>query len=239
MCKFKSGIAIKASDSEVAVRVLPLNDSHTDIRKVLHIREENLGVSRYSTPVELVPTRLDFEDRSCWEFVFDASRPDWWVDGMTDQCIDQLLKAAKSDFEAMMGGQEYEGQLDLGRLTSIPVGFNPTVGGTLHLGGLTSVPKGFSPKVGENLRLGGVTRISDGFSPTVGGCLCLDRLVHIPDGFNPTIGKSLWLTSLVKIPDGFSPNVGGNIWMEKVTSVPDSVRKNVKGQVLFHIQTPY
>jgi len=171
----------------VAVRVLPLNDSHTDIRKALHIREENLGVSRYSTPVELFPTRLDFEDRSCWEFIFDADRPDWWVDGMTDQCIDQLLKAAKSDFEAMMGGQEYEGKLSLGRLTSIPIGFNPTVGGTLQLCGLTSVPNGFNPTVGKSLWLTSLVKIPDGFSPNVGGNLWMDKVTSVPDSVRKNV----------------------------------------------------
>ena len=147
MCQFKSGIAIQVSESEVDVRVLPLNDSHTYIREKHHISEDNLGLSRYSTPVELIPTRLDFEDRSCWELVFDAGKPDWWVDCMTDQCIDQLLKAAKSDIEAVIGGQTYEKGLYLESLTSIPDGFNPTVGGDLYLDNLTSIPDGVSKNV--------------------------------------------------------------------------------------------
>ena len=140
MCQFKSGIAIQGSKSKVDVRVLPLNDNHTDIREKHHISEDNLGLSRYSTPVELVPTRLDFEDKSCWALVFDAGKPDWWVDRMTDQCIDQLLKAAKSDIEAVIGGQTYEKGLYLESLTSIPDGFNPTVGRSLYLYSLTSIP---------------------------------------------------------------------------------------------------
>ena len=42
----------------------------------------------------------------------------------------------------------------MGSLTSIPDGFNPTVGGGLYLGSLTSIPDGFNPTVGGNLYLG-------------------------------------------------------------------------------------
>ncbi|MFA7658807.1 MAG: hypothetical protein WCY19_05180, partial [Candidatus Gastranaerophilaceae bacterium] len=43
--------------------------------------------------------------------------------------------------------------LDLSSLTSIPKGFNPTVGGYLDLSSLTSIPKGFNPTVGGYLYL--------------------------------------------------------------------------------------
>ena len=58
-------------------------------------------------------------------------------------------------------------------LTSIPEGFNPTVGGDLDLRSLTSIPEGFNPTVGGNLYLGGLTSIPEGFNPTVGGDLDL------------------------------------------------------------------
>ena len=49
---------------------------------------------------------------------------------------------------------EIEGDLYLNSLTSIPKGFNPTVGGDLYLNSLTSIPEGFNPKVGGYLYLG-------------------------------------------------------------------------------------
>ena len=211
MCQFKSGIAVRISESEVEVRTSPLEDSHTNIREKCNIRENTFGLSRYSTPVELIPTKLDFEDNSCWELVFDDNKPDWWAEGMHDQCIDQLLKAAKEDFDALMSGKEYPGSLDLDSLKSIPSGFNPTVGGSLYLDGLTSIPSGFNP--------------------TVGGYLVLNHLTSIPDGFNPTVGGNLYLRGLTSIPSGFNPTVGGNLWLDRLTSIPDSVRKNVKGKV--------
>jgi len=231
MCQFKSGIAVRISESEVEVRTSPLEDSHTKIREKFLIREDNFCLSRYNTPVELLPTKLDFEDKSCWELVFDAGQPDWWEDGMTEKATIQLLKAAKEDFDALMSGKEYLGSFDLNRLTSIPSGFNPTVGGNLCLDSLTSIPSGFNPTVGGDLYLDGLTIIPDGFNPTVGRSLYLRGLTIIPDGFNPTVGGSLWLRNLTSLPSGFNPTVGGNLWLEGLKSIPDSVQKNVKGKV--------
>ena len=93
---------------------------------------------------------------------------------------------------------EYGGSLHLSGLTSIPDGFNPTVGGWLDLRGLTSIPDGFNPTVGGWLDLSGLTSIPDGFNPTVGGSLHLSGLTSIPDGFNPTVGGSLDLRGLTR-----------------------------------------
>ncbi len=51
------------------------------------------------------------------------------------------------------GEEIIEGSLDLESLTSIPEGFNPTVGGFLDLRSLTSIPEGFNPTVGGSLYL--------------------------------------------------------------------------------------
>ena len=67
------------------------------------------------------------------------------------------------------GKTKIEGYLNLGSLTSIPDGFNPTVGWSLNLESLTSIPDGFAPTVGGNLHLDSLTSIPDGFAPTVGG----------------------------------------------------------------------
>ena len=104
------------------------------------------------------------------------------------------------------GIDEYKGSLYLRSLTSIPEGFNPTVGGSLYLRSLTSIPEGFNPTVGGYLDLRSLTSISDGFNPTVGGSLYLSSLTSIPDGFNPTVGGDLDLESLTSIPDGFNKN---------------------------------
>ena len=53
--------------------------------------------------------------------------------------------------------QEVKGSLYLRSLTSIPEGFNPTVGGHLDLRSLTSIPEGFNPTVGGSLYLESLT----------------------------------------------------------------------------------
>jgi hypothetical protein len=231
MCKFKSGIAVRINESEVSVMVLDGLDNHSSIREKCNIKEADLGLSRYSIPVELIPTKLDFDDRSCWEFVFDADKPDWWTDGMTEQCFDQLLTAAKADFEAMMNGQKRERDLNLSNLTSIPEGFNPTVRGSLWLDKLTSIPEGFNPIVGLSLILDNLTSIPKGFNPTVRGNLWLNRLTSIPEGFNPTVGGALLLDGLTSISEGFNPTVGENLYLMGCTSIPEELKKNVKGNI--------
>ena len=71
------------------------------------------------------------------------------------------------------GKEEIKGNLYLISLTSIPEGFNPTVGGDLYLSSLTSIPEGFNPTVGGDLDLISLTSIPEGFNPTVGGYLYL------------------------------------------------------------------
>jgi hypothetical protein len=118
------------------------------------------------------------------------------------------------------------GFLDLRNLTSIPDGFNPTVGSSLYLCNLTSIPDGFNPTVGSSLDLRNLTSIPDGFNPTVGSSLYLCNLTSIPDGFNPTVGSYLDLRNLTSIPDGFNPTVGGSLDLCNLTSIPDGFRES-------------
>jgi len=71
------------------------------------------------------------------------------------------------------GAEKISGHLNLRSLTTIPDGFNPTVGGDLYLRSLTTIPDGFNPTVGGDLYLSSLTTIPDGFNPTVGGDLYL------------------------------------------------------------------
>ena len=88
-----------------------------------------------------------------------------------DFCSEHNISSAQYS-----GEEKIEGSLDLRGLTSIPEGFNPTVGGSLDLSGLTSIPEGFNPTVGGSLDLRGLTSIPEGFNPTVGGSLYLRGL---------------------------------------------------------------
>ena len=108
----------------------------------------------------------------------------------------QFCKNHKITKNQFKGIDEIKGSLDLSNLTSIPQGFNPTVGRNLYLYNLTSIPQGFNPTVGGNLDLNGLTSIPQGFNPTVGGNLYLYNLTSIPQGFNPTVGRDLDLSNL-------------------------------------------
>jgi len=109
------------------------------------------------------------------------------------QTIKDFCKQIDITEKQFSGKEKISGYLDLRGLTSIPQGFNPTVGGYLDLSGLTSIPQGFNPTVGGSLYLRGLTSIPQGFNPTVGGSLYLRGLTSIPQGFNPTVGGSLYL----------------------------------------------
>jgi hypothetical protein len=127
------------------------------------------------------------------------------------------------------GIDKIEGYLDLRNLTSIPEGFNPTVGGSLDLRSLTSIPEGFNPTVEGSLYLSSLTSIPEGFNPTVGGDLDLRKLTSIPEGFNPTVGGSLDLECLTSIPEGFNPTVGGYLYLYSLTSIPEGFNPTVGG----------
>ena len=112
------------------------------------------------------------------------------------------------------GRKEVIGDLYLRSVTSIPSGFNPTVGGSLDLRSVTSIPSGFNPTVGGYLDLSSATSIPSGFNPTVGGSLYLSSATSIPSGFNPTVGGNLDLRSVTSIPSGFNPTVGGGLYWD-------------------------
>jgi len=181
MCQFKSGV-IKRSGYDVIVHTLPFEDSHFMIREHFNIGDKGLDKLFYES-VELIPTQLNFEDKSYWKLEFDdiSGNPFWWNDKINETVITQLLQAAKADFDAIMSGQVRKGDLYLCSLTSIPDNFNPIVTGHLDLNGLSSVPQGFSPQVGGSLYLSGLHSVPEGFKPTVGKSLFLHGMSSVPD----------------------------------------------------------
>ena len=141
--------------------------------------------------------------------------------------MENFCKKHNLTVEQFLGAEKIKDPLDLRNLTSIPDGFNPTVGGSLNLGSLTSIPDGFNPTVGGYLDLRNLTSIPDGFNPTVGGYLYLESLTSIPEGFNPTVGGYLDLRNLTSIPEGFNPTVGGPLDLRNLTSIPEGFNPTV------------
>jgi hypothetical protein len=155
----------------------------------------------------------------------------------------QFCKRFEITEDQFYGKEPIEGNLSLhnNSLTSLPEGFNPTVGGNLYLdnNSLTSLPEGFNPTVGGSLLLdnNSLTSLPEGFNPTVGGSLYLDNnsLTSLPEGFNPTVGGDLYLSnnSLTSLPEGFNPTVGGGLYLDNnsLTSLPDGFNPTVGGSL--------
>jgi len=74
------------------------------------------------------------------------------------ESVEKWLKKHKIQYTVDADGKiDISGYLDLSSVTSIPDGFNPTVGGYLDLSSVTSIPDGFNPTVGGSLYLSSVT----------------------------------------------------------------------------------
>ncbi len=151
MCHSQSGIAVRIDETSVRVYTCLDTDSHSDIRERCGLSDGANPMSRYQTPVELVPFRgmKRVED---FYFRFDAGRPKWWTDSMTGQAKSQMFAA----FSAHWDGDVFQhaGYLNLRSLTSIPEGVTLSVGGYLSLHSLTSIPEGFRPVCREYCTLG-------------------------------------------------------------------------------------
>ena len=104
MCNYKSGVGVRVDEVTVSAKTLAYNgkrdeNSHTVIRKEHGIGEDTGGMAgRYHTPLELKPVRgwSNLED---FDLVFDAGKPDWWTDGMTEQAREQLWSAIERDMK--------------------------------------------------------------------------------------------------------------------------------------------
>ncbi len=135
--------------------------------------------------------------------------------------ITDFCKMAGITKDQFYGKEEISGSLDLRSLTSIPEGFNPTVGGSLDLESLTSIPEGFNPTVGGYLDLRSLTSIPEGFNPTVGGSLYLESLTSIPDHLrNPKRPTEplTWQNGKFVLIDGILSEVinhRGGVWRTK------------------------
>ena len=117
MCRFKSGIAVRRGD-QVDVLTMPGEDSHTTIREYHKVPEASGGLAdRYQTPVEMAPIR-GIASPDDYEFVFDAGKPEWWTDSMTDRAKQQLWQAIQDELANGFDAYRDSSSLDLSSLTS-------------------------------------------------------------------------------------------------------------------------
>jgi len=210
MCMFISGIAVKTEDG-VKVYMLDNEDSHTKVREKYNIRDDDRPGSSRQTPVEFVPVR-GLEKPEDYDFRFDAEKPNWWTDDMTEAASRDMFTEAK---RRMKGGKiRYDGYLFLSSLTSIPKGVKLSAGGNLDLSSLTSIPKGVKLSAGGGLFLSSLTSIPKGVKLSAEGGLDLRLLTSIPKGVHLSSGWYLDLSSLTSLPDWFErESVNGKIYL--------------------------
>ena len=140
MCRSISGEAVLKDGERIKVYTSKVTDSHAEIRAEYNIREDDCGpAGARHTPVELIPV-TSLTDVEGMKFNFDAWCPDWWTDDMTESAIRQLYQAAKKRWKGKT--LKFDGDLNLGSLTSMPEGVTLEAGGSLNLGSLTSLPEG-------------------------------------------------------------------------------------------------
>ena len=98
-----------------------------------------------------------FFENKIWQAARAFNEGEAWLD------LIQLARFETSEITSRIGVHEITwGKMCirdsyLSSLTSIPEGFNPTVGSSLYLSSLTSIPEGFNPTVVGSLDLCSLT----------------------------------------------------------------------------------
>ena len=143
MCRTRSGEAVKQTRNRVKLFLSQTTDSHSEIRVEFGLNDDHLFDGRNRCPVEFVPT-TDLFDLDTWKFRFDEHRPDWWTDGMTDQCVRSFRDDLRPKLDAAEASGQWAGNLDLSGTPITSLGALTSVGGYLHLSGtqITDIPDG-------------------------------------------------------------------------------------------------
>ncbi len=190
MCKFKSGEGVFV-DGMVEIKTVVGEDSHIAIRETHGIREDHRGLgARYHTPLEFIPVRglLTRED---YDLVFDAGKPEWWTDELTQSAKRQFWHAVLRELRGC--------ELKPGR--------------DLNLGSLTSLPERCELKPGGNLYLESLTSLPERCELTPGGNLYLRSLTLLPERCELTPGRGLYLRSRTSLPERCELKPGGNLYL--------------------------
>ncbi|MBN2591599.1 MAG: hypothetical protein JXA96_17165 [Sedimentisphaerales bacterium] len=138
MCQFRSAdVVYNSSNQSITVYILPNSDSHTAIKMKYNIRDD--GFLAKHCPIEYVPTKA-LDDFDSYDFIFGAGKPDWWLDEHETQVKRELQANIKSLLSE--NKLEWDGDLRLDSLTSLPEGVTLTAGRYLFLDSLTSLPAG-------------------------------------------------------------------------------------------------
>ena len=221
MCQAISGIAVKNGE-DIKVYTLRHEDSHQKIRDEYKIRDDNRPGSQYQTPVELIPVRGLFK-LGDMDFKFDAGRPDWWTDEITEEAKKQLFAAWMARWEGKI--LQFDGYLYLRSLTTLPEGVTLEAGGHLDLSSLTTLPEDVTLKAGGSLDLRSLTALPEGVTLEPGGYLYLSSLTTLPEGVTLKAGGYLDLRSLTTLPEGVTLKTGGYLYANDKVKAEFNKRK--------------
>jgi hypothetical protein len=166
MCRHKSGYAVRVDEATIRIYELERNDSHSEIIKAFKL--DNISsFAKFGTPLECIPVR-GIETIDQYDLVFDAGRPDWWTDGMSEYAKEVLIKASVRDLTST---GTWLVSLDLSAVTDLKGVKLPNVGGSLYLSAVTDLKGVKLPNVGGSLDLSAVTDLKGVKFGTVGGDL--------------------------------------------------------------------
>ena len=141
MCLHKSGVVVRIDESEIRVYSLPKDDSHNNIRATFHLSDGPLA--DWTASVECVPVR-GLSNPDHYDFRFDAERPEWWTDGMTDQAKRELFRASQDELEG-----EWTNPLHLDELRDARGLKRLTKTRDLYLSSLNSLDAGALPALAQ------------------------------------------------------------------------------------------
>ena len=222
MCQMISGIAVLTDGDKIKVYTSETSDSHSDIREEFGIRDDNSPIADRQTPVELIPVE-SLTDVNGMEFRFDAGKPNWWTDDMTDETVRQLYRALKNRWNKDRTVFEFAGHINLNNLRTIPAGITmKSGGGGIYLDSLQSIAENVTLQAKGSIYLDSLQSIPENVTLQAKGSIYLNSLQSIPDGVTLVAGRALHLKHVTSIADGVTL-VGENIILISMKAMPEKV----------------
>jgi len=156
--------------------------------------------------------------------------------------LNTFLKKHNLTLEQYYGNEPILHNINLGRLTVYPVGFNPSeihgkfignnilslpenfsptiINGSLEFKRLKHLPKNFSPKlINSSLLLNGIETLIEDFNLHIEGDVVFNSLKSIKAKFKPIINGQLFLNNLVLIKNNFDPIVTKHINLKSFSNI--------------------
>ena len=199
MCQMISGIAVLTDGDKIKVYTSETSDSHSNIREEFGIRDDNSPIADRQTPVELIPVE-SLTDVNGMEVRFDAGKPNWWTDDMTDETVRQLYRALKNRWNKDRTVFEFAGHINLNNLRTIPAGITMKSGGGIYLDSLQSIPENVTLQAKGSIYLDSLQSIAENVTLQAKGSINLGRVTSIANGVT-LVGENIMLISMKVMPE--------------------------------------